>query len=85
MRHALIVVTLIAGFASPLRAQQGADFPAPGSDRGANFPKSVSPTATNPTNWVAPQVQYTDPNAGNPRWNRWNNRRQRLYRNCPGC
>ena len=35
-------------------SQFGPDFPSAGSDRGPAFPKYVSPTESNPTNWVTP-------------------------------
>jgi hypothetical protein len=85
MRCVLIIVVAVTGILSPVRAQQpatpsappssqGPDFPSSGSGRGPNFPASVSPTATNPTNWVAPQNQYTEPSGPNTRWSRWNGR-----------
>jgi hypothetical protein len=52
-------------------AQQGANYPAPGSDRGPAFPQGVSPTESNPTNWATQPQQYTQPGY-NPRYNRWN-------------
>jgi hypothetical protein len=75
MRRILIVVAAITSVVAPVVAQQGPNFPSPGSDRGPNFPKSVSPTDANPTNWAVPQPQYTDPNGPNARWNRWSRRR----------
>src|SRR5215467_4636404 len=35
-------------------SQFGPDFPRPDSDRGSAFPKYVSPTENNPTNWITP-------------------------------
>ena len=71
-----IIATTLIGLVSAVHAQQGSNFPSPGSDRGPNFPGSVSPAETNPTNWVTSQHQYTEPAAPgtNPRWNRWNSR-----------
>jgi hypothetical protein len=87
MRGALIIATIVIGFASAARAEQagavppdspqGSNYPSPGSSRGPAFPKSVSPTGTNPTNWVTPPPQYTDPNAPDPRWTRWMRERWR--------
>jgi len=39
---------------SPAVAQHGPAYPSD-SNRGPAFPGSVSPTDTNPTNWIAPQ------------------------------
>ena len=74
MRRVLILVVAIVGIVSPGLAQQGPAFPSSGSYRGPNFPKSVSPTDSNPTNWAAPQPQYTDPDGPNASWNRWSRR-----------
>ena len=74
MRRILIVVVAITAVVSPVLAQEGPNFPSPGSNRGPNFPKSVSPTDSNSTNWVAPQSEYTDPDGPNAVWNRWSRR-----------
>jgi hypothetical protein len=71
MRSVVIIVATIAVTVSPVRAQQGPAFPVPGSNRGPNFPASVSPTESNPTNWIARQHEYTDPSGPNSQWNRW--------------
>jgi hypothetical protein len=75
MGRILILATAILGIAFPVFAQQGpalpsqdspqmgSAFPSPGSDRGPAFPKSVSPTESNPTNWVTPPTQQ-DPSYG---------------------
>jgi len=75
MRRVLIAAAAFAGIVSPVLAQQGSNFPSLGSDRGPNFPKSVSPTDPSPINWVVPQAEYTDPSGPNARWNRWSRRR----------
>jgi hypothetical protein len=62
LRTALVLAAI-----SPLavNAQSGSNlgpaFPSPGSDRGPNFPGGVSPTQSNPTNWVTVPQQYTQP------------------------
>jgi hypothetical protein len=70
MRRALMIVVTVVCFVSPVRAQQGPAYPTPGSTRGETFPKHVSPTGSNPTNWVRRQHEYTDPNGPNSRRNR---------------
>jgi hypothetical protein len=75
MRRALFIAAAIVGIALPVHAEQGPNYPSPGSDRGPAFPKSVSPTDSDPTNWVAPKTEYTDPSGPNARWNRWYGRR----------
>jgi len=66
----VLIIAAIAAVVSAAGAQQGPNYPAPGSNRGSAFPNSVSPTQTNPLNWHAPQPQYTDPYGPNARWNR---------------
>lgn len=61
MRCVLIIAVTMACFASPVSAQQGPAYTSPGASRGHAFPKHVSPTQTNPTNWVARKPEYTDP------------------------
>ena len=90
MVRILILATTIVGIAFPVCAQQGQgpDFPSqksqkgvglpsPGSDRGPAFPKSVSPSQSNPTNWAQPPAQQ-DPSYGwDPRANYWYDRTRR--------
>jgi hypothetical protein len=88
MRRILILATAILTIEFPVFAQQGPDvssqnsqkgsaFPSPGADRGPAFPKSVSPTESNPTNWAKPPAQ-ADPSYGwDPRANYWYNRTRR--------
>jgi len=54
----------------PSDSNRGAAFPSPGSQRGANFPKGVSPTQRNSTNWVTSPQEYTQPDT----WLRWRGR-----------
>jgi hypothetical protein len=56
--------------AEPSDSNRGAAFPSPGSQRGANFPKGVSPTERNSTNWVTSPQEYTQPDT----WLRWQGR-----------
>jgi hypothetical protein len=81
MRRILILATAFVGISFPVCAQQGAAFPSPGSDRGPAFPKSVSPTESNPTNWVKPPAQ-PDPSyyRVTPRETYWYNRTRRYRR-----
>ena len=65
MRRVLVTAAAMVCILSPLRARQGPSYPSPGSNRGAAFPQHVSPTGANPTNWVARQPEYTDPNGPN--------------------
>jgi hypothetical protein len=67
MRRIVPIIIAIACILSPVRAQQGPAYPSPGADRGSAFPKHVSPTGSNPTNWVGKQHEYTDPNGPNSR------------------
>jgi hypothetical protein len=78
MRFMLTVATVIVAISFPVGAQQGPALPAPGSDRGPAFPKSVSPTQSNPTNWVKPPSE-PDPSSYdiNPRATYWYNRTRR--------
>ena len=56
----ILVVTASLGAATcAASAQHGPDYPS-ASDRGADFPKSVSPTDTNPTNWVGSPALHED-------------------------
>jgi hypothetical protein len=84
MLRILILATAMVAISFPVCAQQGQpDFPsqksqkgvglpAPGSDRGPAFPKSVSPSQSNPTNWAQPPAQQ-DPSYG------WDPREIYLY------
>jgi hypothetical protein len=83
MVRILILATAIVGISFPVCAQQGqgpdsqksqkgVGLPSPGSDRGPAFPKSVSPTQRNPTNWAQPPAQQ-DPSYG------WDPREIYLY------
>ncbi len=75
MRRLLLIAAVIVGIALPVQAEQGPAYPTPGSSRGPAFPKSVAPTGRNPTSWVAPENQYTDPaGPNNARWGHWNGR-----------
>lgn len=65
MRRVLILAVTIASIAFPVRAQQGPAYPTPGASRGHAFPKHVSPTGTNQTNWARKEREYTDPNGPN--------------------
>jgi hypothetical protein len=64
MRYIIIVAVLIAVMVAPARAQgdsmrsssHGPAFPSD-SHRGPAFPKSVSPTDSNPTSWVSSPQQ----------------------------
>ena len=79
MRRILILATAILGIAFPVLAQQGpalpsedsaqkgSAFPSPGSNRGPAFPKSVSPTESNSTNWAKPPPQQDPSYDINPR------------------
>jgi hypothetical protein len=67
MRCIVMIALTIVCFVSPLRAQQGSAYPLPGAGRGDAFPKHVSPTDANPTNWVGQKNEYTDPNGPNSR------------------
>jgi len=82
MLYILMIVAGMAGLILPVRAQQpdtpppstvqGPAFPSPGSNRGPAFPKSVSPSGSHPTNWVASQPEYTE---SAPTWSsRWGER-----------
>jgi hypothetical protein len=86
MGRVVMIVVAIAGFVLPAQAQQqdtppssslrGPAFPSPDSNRGPAFPKSVSPAGSNPTNWVAPQPEYTEPaptwsNRPGEQWRGW--------------
>jgi hypothetical protein len=71
MQRIVIITTVIACILSPVQAQQGPAYPSPGSDRGDTFPKHVSPTGSNPTNWVKQKREYTDPYGPNSKRNRW--------------
>src|SRR5271167_4214879 len=51
-------------------SNRGPNYPKPGSGRGPNYPKGVSPTDSNPTNWIVQEPEYTDPYEPNNRWNR---------------
>jgi hypothetical protein len=75
MWRALIVSAAVV-LASPAVAEHGPAYPSD-SNRGPAFPSSVSSTQSNPTNWVAPQTEYTDPEGANARWNRWYDARRR--------
>jgi len=67
MRRVLMTGVAIACLAFPVHAQQGPAYPSPGTGRGEAFPEHVSPTTSNPTNWVKQQREYTDPNGPNSR------------------
>jgi hypothetical protein len=79
MRSILIIAAMLTGLSSGLHAQGNKDSDSgqgsglPSSDRGPAFPKGVSPTASNPTNWVAPKPAYTDPYGPNNKryYRRW--------------
>ena len=60
MRAVTILIGMVACFASPSWAQHGAAYPDPGADRGPAYPKNISPTDSNPTNWVVQKPVYTD-------------------------
>jgi hypothetical protein len=72
MRYFIITAVLIAFMVAPARAQDdsmppsshGPAFPSD-SRRGPAFPKSVSPTDSNPTSWVSsPQLKESGGEAG---------------------
>jgi hypothetical protein len=65
MRRVVMIALTIACFVSPVRSQQGPAYPSAGAGRGDAFPTPVSPTKGNPTNWVRPKQEYTDPNGPN--------------------
>jgi hypothetical protein len=65
MRRVLMIAIAITCFAFSVRAQQGPSYLSPEAGRGHAFPKHVSPTSTNPTNWVRQKHEYTDPNGPN--------------------
>src|ERR1700728_3592255 len=75
MRQALIIAALIVASAGPALAQQGSEYPSPGSGRGSAFPKHVSPTGSNPTNWHRRKHQYTDPYGPNSKRYGWQGER----------
>ncbi len=70
---ALIVAVLgpLGAIAQASSSNRGGAFPSPGSQRGANFPEGVSPTQTNPTNWVTSPREYTEPNPWRQWWRRY--------------
>jgi hypothetical protein len=93
MQRALILAATIVCLACPAGAQlgsaypqsgsdRGPAFPKPGADQGPAYPKGVSPTDSNPANWIAPAPEYTDPNGPNSkRYGRYYyNGRYRRYR-----
>jgi hypothetical protein len=76
MRGILIIAVTLFGLSSGLHAQDntgsGQGRGLPSSERGPAFPKDVSPTDSNQTNWVARQHEYTDPfGPNNRRWHFW--------------
>ena len=75
MRQALIIAALMVAIAGPALGQQGSEYPTPGSSRGAAFPKHVSPTGSNPTNWHKRKHQYTDPYGPNSKRYGWQGER----------
>jgi hypothetical protein len=76
MRAVLIVVTAVIGTVIPAQAQQGTNYPAPGSNRGPAFPTYVSPTEKNSTNWKTSPKEYT-PQGVEGRLYRWYSLRAR--------
>jgi hypothetical protein len=67
MRRVLLIVAALVCFANTVSAQQGPAYPSTGAGRGKAFPKQVSPTHPNPTNWVVQKHEYTDPYGPNSR------------------
>jgi hypothetical protein len=76
---ALIFAVLgpLGAIAQASSSNRGAAFPSPGSQRGANFPEGVSPTQTNPTNWVTSPREYTEPYPWRQWWRRYPQRHWR--------
>jgi hypothetical protein len=71
----------IACIAFPVCAQRGPAYPEPGADRGPAYPKNVSPTDTNPANWIVQTPEYTDPYGPNSkRYYRYYYGHHRRYR-----
>jgi hypothetical protein len=60
MRY-LVFIVAVACLGSSVSAQRGPDYPKPGADRGSAFPKDISPTDSNPTNWIAQKPEYSIP------------------------
>jgi hypothetical protein len=48
----ILMVAAIICLASPVYAEHGPAYPEPGAGRGSAYPKDVSPTDTNPANWI---------------------------------
>ena len=81
MRRVVMLAAIIVCFAAPVCAQRGPAYPEPGADRGSAYPKGVSPTDSNPANWIVQQPEYTDPNGPNSKgYGRYYNGRYRRYR-----
>jgi hypothetical protein len=59
MRRVLALAVITVCFAAPAYAQHGSAYPEPGADRGSAYPKGVSPTDSNPANWIAPPPDHT--------------------------
>jgi hypothetical protein len=77
MRRVLMVAAIIY-LASPVYAEHGPAYPEPGSNRGPAYPKDVSPTDTNPANWI---VRKPDTYGLSPgRYSRYDYGRHRRYR-----
>ena len=62
MRRMLVIAATFAFVPSAVCAQHGPAYPEPGAGRGPAYPKTVSPTATNPTHRIVQKPEYTDPN-----------------------
>ena len=76
MRAVSVIVAVIISVSLPAHAQQGPNFPTPGSGRGPAFPQSVPPMEENATNWVTSPKEYTPPSIEG-RWMRWYSLRSR--------
>jgi len=79
MKRALTITAILLACVLPAAAaEHGPAYPSD-SNRGPAFPSDVSSTEKNPTNWIAPEQKYTDPDGPNARWNRWGRRYWRGY------
>src|SRR5579862_2858891 len=73
MRRLFVISAALAATITTAAAQHGPAYPEAGSDRGPNFPSSVSPNQQNPANWIgSPAPEEDQPYyAVTPREERW--------------